>query len=66
MTAMDGIPTPLKAIRAKCIECCAGSRHEVGRCHIEECAVWPYRMGRRPTSAMAKAYVAAVSRGLPR
>lgn len=64
MSPMGGVPTPIKAIRTKCVECCAGSRHEVGRCHIEDCSLWPYRKGRRPTSEMAKAHVAAVSKGL--
>lgn len=43
--------TPLKAIRAKCLECCAGSAHEVKLCHISDCALWVYRMGRNPRRA---------------
>lgn len=35
-----------RAIRAKCIECCAGAAWEVKRCHITDCALWPYRMGK--------------------
>ena len=42
--------TPLKAMRAKCLDCCAGSRHEVAHCCIENCPLYPYRFGRRPGS----------------
>lgn len=34
-----------KAIRAKCIDCMAGSATEVRRCDIYGCALWPWRMG---------------------
>jgi len=40
--------TPIKAIRAKCKDCCGGSLGEVRICHISECALHEYRMGRRP------------------
>ncbi|MEC4681649.1 MAG: hypothetical protein VST67_13265 [Nitrospirota bacterium] len=39
---------PLKAIRAKCMYCCAGQVKEIRECPIPECALWPYRMGKRP------------------
>jgi len=42
------ILTPIKAIRAKCLECCCGSRKEVKMCHIINCPLWPYRLGHRP------------------
>jgi len=40
--------TPIKAIRANCLECCCGSRKEVKMCHIINCPLWPYRLGHRP------------------
>ena len=40
--------TPIKAIRAKCIDCCCGEKKEVRLCPIEWCPIWPYRMGKRP------------------
>lgn len=40
--------TPIKSIRAKCIECCCGSKQEVRQCSIKDCALHPYRMGHRP------------------
>jgi hypothetical protein len=42
------LPGPLAAIRAKCIDCCAGSRSEVAKCTAIGCALWPYRMGTNP------------------
>ncbi len=40
--------TPIKSIRAKCIDCCCGDLREVRECLIKDCPLWPYRMGRRP------------------
>ena len=39
---------PLKAIRHKCIECAGGSVKHVRLCHMTDCTLWPYRMGKRP------------------
>lgn len=40
--------TPIKAIRAKCLDCTCGQQAEVRRCKSESCFLWPYRMGHRP------------------
>ncbi len=40
--------TPIKSIRAKCIDCCCGDLREVRECPIKDCPIWPYRMGKRP------------------
>jgi len=40
--------TPLKAIRAKCIDCSARQLAEVRSCIVENCPIWLYRMGKRP------------------
>ena len=40
--------TPLKAIRAKCLDCSAGSAHEVSQCAIPACPLYPYRLGKNP------------------
>lgn len=45
-------PIPvLKAIRAKCMDCCAGHTALVAECHIESCALHPFRMGKNPFRA---------------
>lgn len=44
----EKVPTPLKAIRAKCIDCCCGDRQEIKYCTVEKCALYPYRMGKNP------------------
>ena len=40
--------TPVKAIRAKCLDCCCGQVQEVRLCTAQSCPLWPYRMGKRP------------------
>ena len=42
--------TPLKAIRAKCLECCGGSWRDVKFCTAGNCPLHEYRTGRRPKS----------------
>lgn len=46
--------TPLKAIRAKCLECCCGQTAEVRACRIVACVLHPYRMGHRPSALERK------------
>jgi hypothetical protein len=41
--------TPVKSIRAYCIECGDGTYKEVRLCPIPDCPLYPYRFGRRPT-----------------
>lgn len=40
--------TPMKAIRAKCLECSSGSYQEVALCPVKTCALYAYRSGHRP------------------
>ena len=40
--------TPIKAIRLKCLDCCAGHPSEVRICTALKCPLYPYRMGKRP------------------
>ncbi len=42
------IRTPIKAIRAKCLDCCNESFAEVRACNIKKCPLWEYRFGHRP------------------
>lgn len=42
------IITPVKAIRAKCLDCCCGSAQEVKLCPVTDCSLYPYRMGHNP------------------
>ena len=46
---------PLKAIRAKCLDCCAGSSNEVKLCAMPDCPLYPYRKGHRPEKVPADA-----------
>ena len=40
--------TPLKAIRAYCLDCCLESAKEVKLCPAEGCPLHPFRMGHNP------------------
>ena len=44
----QNILTPLRAIRAKCIDCSAGSMQEVRECVMLDCPLYPYRLGKSP------------------
>jgi hypothetical protein len=39
---------PMKAIRAKCMDCSCGSHKEVSLCPCTDCALYPYRFGHNP------------------
>jgi hypothetical protein len=43
--------TPLRAIRRKCLDCCAGSAKEVRLCRARDCPLYGYRAGRNPRRA---------------
>ena len=40
--------TPMKAIRARCLDCSGGSSKEVRSCTINDCPLYEYRLGHRP------------------
>ena len=46
------IKTPIKSIREKCLDCTNGSRKEIRLCTVVQCALYPYRFGKRPTKAI--------------
>ena len=46
------INTPIKSIREKCLDCTNGSRKEIRLCTVVQCALYPYRFGKRPTQAI--------------
>jgi hypothetical protein len=41
--------TPARAIRYKCLECSNFSSNDVKDCHIKDCALYPYRLGKNPS-----------------
>lgn len=51
--ALGHPPSPIKAIRAKCIECAEGSESEARKCNATGCPLWPLRMGRNVYHAHA-------------
>ena len=46
--------SPVKAIRKKCLDCCAGSIKAIKYCPSYECTLWPYRFGMRRSTAIKK------------
>ena len=42
------IRTPVKAIRAKCLDCSCWQPKEVRFCPVEDCPLYPYRFGKNP------------------
>lgn len=49
--------TPLKAIRAKCLDCTCGQPREINACQIKDCALYAFRFGKNPYRA-ARTYTA--------
>jgi hypothetical protein len=48
LSRYDGERNPLKALRARCLDCCCGSAKEVRKCTSVACPSWPFRMGTNP------------------
>jgi len=46
---MKLLQTPIKAIREKCLDCSCGQYKEIRLCPVINCALYPYRMGVRPS-----------------
>lgn len=43
--------SPLKAIRARCLDCCCFRAGEVRQCPSNDCPLHPFRFGRNPNRA---------------
>jgi len=48
------ITNPIKAIRAKCLDCCAGQPSEVKECTVTDCHLFAFRFGKNPHRAKRK------------
>jgi hypothetical protein len=53
LRALGHPESPIKAIRAKCVDCSGGSDAEARKCVATGCALWPFRMGVNPFHARA-------------
>jgi hypothetical protein len=40
--------SPLRAVRARCLDCCGYQEKEVALCPARDCPAWPFRMGTDP------------------
>lgn len=45
---MEKITSPLKAIKAKCLDCCCGQLNEVKLCPAVDCPLFEFRFGKNP------------------
>ena len=48
LKALEHPESPIRAIRAKCLDCCGAAASEVRKCVAFNCPLWPFRMGRNP------------------
>lgn len=48
------VKSPLKTIRAKCLDCSCGQVMEVRLCTVKSCPLYPYRMGKKPKAEECK------------
>jgi len=46
--------SPIKAIRAKCLDCCNDSYIEVKECVVESCPLFYFRFGKNPNRKARK------------
>ena len=53
--------SPMQAIRARCLDCCAGSADEVRKCVSLTCPSWPFRTGKNPWSTISESRLEAES-----
>lgn len=51
--------TPMKAIRAKCLDCCCGQYKEVELRPCKDCSLYPYRFGKNPNIKLTEEQKAA-------
>lgn len=52
--------TPVKAIRAKCMDCSNQQWSEVKRCPVVKCPLYPWRMGKRPKKDSDGKYIVEI------
>lgn len=45
----EKIPSVLRSVRLKCLDCSCGSPKEVEICPVTNCALYPYRFGKSLT-----------------
>lgn len=41
-------PTPIEAIRQKCLDCCSNEMQEIKGCMVLDCPIWKFRLGLHP------------------
>ena len=54
LLSLGGPTSPIKAIRARCVDCCGGVVGEVRKCTALRCPLWPFRIGKNPFHGKAR------------
>ena len=56
LKALGHPESPIRAIRAKCLDCCGGNDAEVRKCTAIGCPLWPLRMSVNPFHGKASTH----------
>lgn len=62
---LPDVAVGLKAMRAKCLDCCVGQPSEIRKCVSTDCALWPFRMGSYPPGLRVAKGQASAKNALP-
>ena len=57
--------SPLKSIRKHCVTCMGFMHKQVKICDIEDCWLWPYRLGTKPPKGSDDPRESAVTKKTP-
>jgi len=54
--------SPVKAIKKHCLDCSGGSKKEMRECIIQDCPLYPFRIGKNPNRKGIKNNVSTVEK----
>lgn len=54
--------SPVKAIKIKCLDCSGGSKKEVRECIIQDCSLYPFRLGKNPNRKLKRNSVSTIEK----
>lgn len=54
--------SPVKAIKKHCLDCSGGSKKEVRECIIQDCPLYPFRLGKNPNRKGIKNSVSTIGK----
>ncbi|HSH66073.1 MAG TPA: hypothetical protein VLB84_09800 [Bacteroidia bacterium] len=54
--------SPVKAIKIKCLDCSCGSKKEVRECIIQDCPLYPFRLGKNPNRKLKRNSISTIEK----